>query len=787
MVTNYIKTSLRMLGRNKSYSFINIFGLAIGIASSILILLWVQYEYSYDHFASNHERIYQVKVNFTYNGTVNTAEDNCVPAYLALREADSRIKNTCITSNTYGHSIDFKEKKSGKEVLAVSKEFLEMFGIPILEGNTKALDEPYSIMLNESTAKELFGDQDPIGQFVLYDHAAELKVTGIFKDVPYNSTFWFHALVPIYDYSKKNDWFLGDKDKWDSFYPRIYAEVQPNTSLDEINANVKDLVKKHFNDGSNPELFLHAMDRWHLYEKFVNGKEAGGKIEYVRLFMGIAILILLIACINYMNMATARSERRAKEVGIRKSIGSNRQELIKQFLLESFFVTSVAFLLAMVLVKLSLPDYNTLVQAKLAIDFSSAEFWLLSVGLISITSLLSGCYPAFYFSSFQPIRVLKGKIQVGKDAGLPRKIMVASQYIISVFLVIGVVVIYEQIQHVKRRDLGYNQENLVCYAFNEQMEKSYAAIKNELLNSGVVESVTKSNEGIDVDYFTDYVEWSGKKTTEKIQFSRVSTEYDFTKTNGIRILEGRDFSPDFKSDSNAVLVNKTAVTLMEMKNAIGEKIKTRDRELTIIGVFEDVVRGSPFDPVAPSYVGMLGDGNNHLTLRLSRTDNLSETLKRLDAIFKKLDPMNIDEPMFVTERLTDNFRSINLISKLANLFAFLGIFLTCLGVLGLAAYTAEQRTKELAIRKILGANLNSLLWLLSSYFIRIVIVAILIAAPVSWWVLDNYLQSFSYRISIPWWTIPLTAMAILTFTLLIVVGQVIKTASVNPVSSLRNE
>ena len=787
MVTNYIKTSLRMLGRNKSYSFINIFGLAIGIASSILILLWVQYEYSYDHFAANHDRIYQVKVNFTYNGTVNTAEDNCVPAYLALREADSRIKNTCITSNTYGHSIDFKEKKSGKEVLAVSKEFLEMFGIPILEGNTKALDEPYSIMLNESTAKELFGDQDPIGQFVLYDHAAELKVTGIFKDVPYNSTFWFHALVPIYDYSKKNDWFLGDKDKWDSFYPRIYAEVQPNTSLDEINASVKDLVKKHFNDGSNPELFLHAMDRWHLYEKFINGKEAGGKIEYVRLFMGIAILILLIACINYMNMATARSERRAKEVGIRKSIGSNRQELIKQFLLESFFVTSVAFLLAMVLVKLSLPDYNTLVQAKLAIDFSSAEFWLLSVGLISITSLLSGCYPAFYFSSFQPIRVLKGKIQVGKDAGLPRKIMVASQYIISVFLVIGVVVIYEQIQHVKRRDLGYNQENLVCYAFNEQMEKSYAAIKNELLNSGVVESVTKSNEGIDVDYFTDYVEWSGKKTTEKIQFSRVSTEYDFTKTNGIRILEGRDFSPDFKSDSNAVLVNKTAVTLMEMKNAIGEKIKTRDRELTIIGVFEDVVRGSPFDPVAPSYVGMLGDGNNHLTLRLSRTDNLSETLKRLDAIFKKLDPMNIDEPMFVTERLTDNFRSINLISKLANLFAFLGIFLTCLGVLGLAAYTAEQRTKELAIRKILGANLNSLLWLLSSYFIRIVIVAILIAAPVSWWVLDNYLQSFSYRISIPWWTIPLTAMAILTFTLLIVVGQVIKTASVNPVSSLRNE
>lgn len=787
MVINYIKTSLRMLGRNKSYSFINIIGLAIGIASSILILLWVQYEYSYDHFAANHERIYQVKVNSTYNGTVNTAEDNCVPAYLALREADSRIKNTCITSNTYGHSIDFKEKKSGKEVLAVSKEFLEMFGIPILKGNTKALDEPYSIMLNESTAKELFGNQDPIGQYVLYDQTAELKVTGIFKDVPRNSTFWFHALVPIYDYSKKNDWFLGDKDKWDSFYPRIYAEVEPNNSIDEINANIKDLVKKHFNDGSNPELFLHAMDRWHLYEKFIDGKEAGGKIEYVRLFMGIAILILLIACINYMNMATARSERRAKEVGIRKSIGSSRKELIKQFLIESFFVTSMAFVLAIVLVKLFLPDYNALVRAKLIIDFSSSEFWLLSAGLISITSLLSGFYPAFCFSSFQPIRVLKGKIQVGKNAGLPRKIMVASQYIISVFLVIGVVVVYEQIQYVKSRDLGYNQENLVLYAFNDQIEKNYAAIKNELLNSGVVESVTKSNEGIDVDYFIDYVEWKGKKTTEKIQFSRVSTEYDFVKTNGIRMLEGRDFSPDFKSDSSAALINETAAKIMDMKNPIGEKIKTKDRELTIIGIFEDVVRGSPFDPVAPSYVGMLGDGNNHLTLRLSRTDNLRETLMILNSIFKKIDPMNIYEPMFVTERLTDNFKSIGLVSKLANLFASLAIFLTCLGVVGLAAYTAEQRTKELAIRKILGANLNSLLWLLSNYFVRIVIVAILIASPVSWLALDNYLQSFSYRISIPWWTIPLTAVTILTFTLLIVLGQVIKAASVNPINSLKSE
>ncbi len=787
MFQNYLKTSLRMLGRNKSYSFINISGLAVGIASSVLILLWVWHEYSYDHFANNYKSIYQVKVNVNYNGTVNTQEDNCVPVYLALRNADSRVKNTCLTSNTYGHSIDYKERKSSKEVLAVSKEFLEMFGIPLIKGTIHSLDDPYSILLNESTAKELFGDADPINQLVTYDHVGELKVTGIFKDVPRNSTFWFHAMVPIYDYQQKNNWLYNDKDKWDSFYPRIYAEINPGSDIEEINLHIKDLIKKHFNDGSNPELFLQAMSRWHLYNKFVNGKEAGGKIEYVRLFTWIAILTLLIACINYMNLATARSERRAKEVGIRKSIGSSRSELVQQFLIESFFITGLAFVTGIVLVKLSLPWYNNMVHAQLDIDLASPEFWLLAGSLIIITGLLSGCYPAFYFSSFQPIKVLKGKIQVGRNAGLPRNVLVTAQYVISIFLLIGMVVIYQQIQHVKNRELGYDQENLICFAFNDQMEKNYSAIKNSLLNSGVVEAVTKSNEGIDVDYFTDYVEWSGKQSTEKIQFSRVSTEYDFTKTNGIKVLEGRDFSPAFKSDSNAVLVNKTAVALMEMKDPIGRKIKTRDRELTIIGVVDDVVRGSPFEPVAPSFIGILGDGNNHLTVRLSKTANLSESLNRVNAIFRKLDPMNIDEPQFLNDRFAENFRTIDLIGELANLFAFLGIFITGLGILGLAAYTSSQRTKELAIRKILGANFKTLLWLLSNYFIRIAIVAILIAAPVSWWALDQYLQNYSYRISIPWWTIPLTSFVILVITLIIVFTQVIKAASANPVDSLNHE
>jgi putative ABC transport system permease protein len=784
MWTNYLKTTVRMLGRNKTYSFINIFGLAIGIVSTILILLWVQFEYSYNSFAANHENIYQIKVNVNYDGEINTQDDNCIPVFTKLKNEDSQVKRICITSSTYGHSISFKEKKTNKEVMSVSEEFLDLFQIPLIEGDIRSLDGPYSIMLNESTAKELFGEADPVGQFVTLNNEQEWLVTGIFKDVPYNSTFWFHALIS--NYTQRGEWFLKDKDKWDNFYPRIYLELQPDVSPETFGFRIKDMVKKHFDDGTHPELFLQAMDRWYLYDNFVDGKEAGGKIEYVKLFTWIAILILLIACINYMNLATARSERRAKEVGIRKSIGSHRSELIQQFLIESFLVTAISFLIAMIAVSLYLPSYNNFVHARLAIDFTSSRFWFLVIGLFTVTGLLSGFYPAFYFSSLQPIKVLKGMTR-SNGSGLLRKVMLTFQYVISVFLVIGMLVIYKQIQHAKDRELGYVQENLVLFAMNDQIEKNYNVIKTELLQSGVVEAVNRSNQGIDVDYFTDYVEWEGKQTEGKVVFTRISTDYDYIKTNGIKMLEGRDFSPDIKSDVSAVLINETAVRIMNMKNPIGRKIKIKDRELTIIGVMNDVLRTSPFDPVRPLFAAMLGDGNTHLSLRLSKTDNLSESLKRIDAIFRKLDPMNVDEVMFVDERFAYNFRTIELIGQLSNIFASLAILLTALGVFGLAAYTAEQRTKEMAIRKILGASLGSLLLLLSNYFVRIVFISVLIAAPVAWWIMNNYLKNYSYRIDIPWWTIPLTSLVIFALTLFIVFTQVARTASVNPVNSLKSE
>ncbi|HEY5826183.1 MAG TPA: ABC transporter permease, partial [Cyclobacteriaceae bacterium] len=701
---------------------------------------------------------------------------------------DVRIKNTCYTGWTYGHTINYQDKLFNKEGLAVSEEFLEMFDLPLVAGSAStALKDPYSIMLNESTAKEVFGDKDPIGKLIKWDNNKELRVTAVFKDVPWSSTFWFHALVPASFYEITEQWVTTTGADWNHFWYHVYVEMEPGSEVAEVNGVIQNVVKQHVKDDLNKEIFLQGMDRWYLYGDFENGREAGGKIEYVRLFTWIAIFTLLIACINYMNLSTARSERRAKEIGIRKSIGSHRSELVVQFLLESLLITIMAFVIGVVVVKLSLPSYNTLIHKRLVLDIWSTQFLVFAASLIGITTLLSGFYPAFYFSSFHPIKVLKGKIQVGKNAIIPRNVLVTIQYVFAIFLMVGMIVIYQQIQFAKNRVLGYDKENLIMIPYNDDIRNNYEYSKNELLKTGLIESITRSNQAIYQNYYDEFVEWEGKTNTDKVTFAYVSTDFDYVKTNGLKIAEGRDFSEKYATDSNAVLVNKTAVARMGYENPIGRTIKFREKEWTIIGVLDDMVMDSPFEPVDPLFVGMIGGYHQYLTMRLAKSKDLSAQIKNLETVLRRLNPSNAPEIIFADENVAYKYRAIELVGKLSNLFALLAIVLTILGVLGLAAYTAEQRTKEMAIRKILGAHLNSLLWLLSNYFIRIVIIAILIAAPVSWWALNGYLQNYSYRIAIPWWTIPLAAISMLVLTLFIVFTQVLKTASANPVKALKSE
>lgn len=787
MLQNYIVIALRNLQRNISYSFINIAGLAIGIACSILILLWVLDETSYDSFHSNSEQLSQVWINASYDGKISTFKSVPYPTLLALRNTDSRIKNTVVT-NWGGESLlAVGETRATKRRFYVGEEFLEMFRFPLLKGDpAKVLDNPESIVLTESTAKSLFGDEDPLNKVVRIDNATDLIVTGILKDIPSNSSFEFDCLVP-HKQLEKAAWFLDEGDSWDNYSFQVFVELHPEVDKNQVDASIKNVLAANGQTDVPREFFLHPLKDWRLRSTFENGKISGGMIDYVRGFTTIAIFILVIACINFMNLATARSERRAREVGVRKSVGSRRYELIVQFLGESILITTLAFIFAMFIVEVSLPFFNSLTQKQLSINYASPYFWIASFSLVVLTGVLSGSYPALYLSSFNPVKVLKGKIQVGKNATTPRKVLVVLQFFFATLLIISTIVITEQISFVKRRDLGYNQENLITIPYTNQIEDNFQVIRQELVTSGAVSSVTKSNSPITEIFSNNFFGWPGKPEEQKVLFITIATELDYTKTMGIKILEGRDFIDD--RDTVSVLVNKAAADLMGLENTLGTKVSfwgNNDRA-TIVGVIDNVTMGSPYQVAAPMFVTYMPDWANALTLRLEKTSDLVGALQKVEAVFKKYNSAYPFEYTFVDEQFAKKFSTITLISTLAKLFAFLAILITGLGLLGLASFTAEQRTKEIGIRKVMGASITSLVTLISKEFSWLVIIAFIVSAPIAWYLLTSFLERYPYRIDFPWWALATSGAIALVFALLIVSTQALKAAMSNPAKSLRSE
>jgi putative ABC transport system permease protein len=507
----------------------------------------------------------------------------------------------------------------------------------------------------------------------------------------------------------------------------------------------------------------------------------------VQMFTIIAIFIIVIACINFMNLATARSERRAREVGIRKSVGSRRHELIFQFIGESTFISFLAFAVAVLLAQLLLPAYNDLVQKKLFIDYTSVEFWVFALGMIFITGIVSGSYPAFYLSSFQPVKVLKGKVTVGKGASTPRKVLVTLQFGFSILLIIGTIVIYQQIQLVKGRQLGYDQENLMAVNYTNEVQKNYRAIKLELLASGVVEAVTKSNSSITDINSNNFLGWPGKPEDLRVIFTTIATEYDYTKTMGIKLIEGRDFSEDFKSDTASILINKAALALMNLKDPIGTELDLWGGKRKLIGVVDDVLMGSPYAPVKPMFVILDPEWIDAVTVRLKKTTDLQASVNTVKAVFEKHAPAYPFEYRFADVEFQKKFTNINLTSTLASLFATLTIIITGLGLFGLASFTAEQRTKEIGIRKVLGASVSGLVGLISKDFSRLVIISFVLSAPLAWWLLTKYLERYPIRTDIAWWVFPVTGVIALVFALVIVSTQALRAARSNPVNSLRSE
>ncbi len=788
MLRNYIIVMIRNLFKNRVYSFINIAGLSIGIASSLLILLWVSDELSFNQFIPKHDRLYQVWVNAHFDGRVNSWNSVPMPTYDAMKTVDSKIVRSVVYDWGGNYLLAVGDKKISKSGHFASEEFLEMFEYPMLRGNpAEALDDPSSIVISESTAKALFGDEDPMNKIIRVDDKRDLKVTGIIRDVPKNSSFQFNIIIPWKQLATES-WYNNNKDNWGNYSFQVSVELNDPKSEADVENAVRDMLHKHGQTDMKRELFLHPLDRWRLHSNFTEGKEDGGMIEYVTMFTVIAIFILMIACINFMNLATARSERRAREVGIRKSVGSRRGELVAQFMGESLFISFMATAIAVLLTELVLPFYNSLVQKSLFIDYTSWLFWAFATGLVFVTGLVSGSYPALYLSSFQPVKVLKGKIQAGKSGSTPRKVLVTLQFGFSILLIIGTVVIYQQIMHVKSRDLGYQQENLISIPLTDDLRKNYKPLKEELLQSGAAVSVTRSNSPITAIWSNNFLGWPGKPDDQKVIFATIVTEYDYVKTMGIKLLMGRDFSEEFKSDTAAILVNKAALDLMNLKDPIGTQLDLWEKKRELIGVVDNVLMGNPYAPVGPMFIVLDPGWNNMITVRLAPGNDLKATLKSIEDVFKKHNPAYPFDYQFADVQFAEKFATINMTSDLATLFSALAIIITGLGLFGLAAFTAEQRTKEVGIRKVLGASVGTLVALMSKDFSRLVVAAFLISAPIAWWVLNEVVLShYQYRVHIAWWIFPATGLLALIFALVIVSTQAFRTARANPVKSLRNE
>jgi putative ABC transport system permease protein len=794
MFHNYFKTAWRNLINNKVYSALNIVGLAAGMAVALLIGLWVYYQFSYDRFLPGYEQAYSVKLKTNNNGIINVDATTPLPLADAIKQNVPGVKYVAQPNWIGDHLLISGDKKIFQDGAIEGSDFLKIFQYPFLKGNSNtALRDAYSIVLTESTAKALFGNEDAMNKTVRFDNSHDLKVTGILKDIPSNSTLQFNFIVP-FSYALQNyDWVSKDLLNWRDNSFETFVALQPNVSYAQVEIGLRELEKKYNPEDykvNKAEVMLQPLNEWHLYSDYTNGI-AGGFIDYVKMFSIIGLLVLIIACINFMNLSTARSEKRAREVGIRKSVGSHRSSLIYQFLIEAIFTAFIAFLFALLFVLLALPAFNSLTKSTISIPFSNIFFWLIITGYVLITGLLAGSRPAFYLSSFNPVKVLKGTFQSGKAASLPRKILVVLQFSCSIALIISTIIVYQQIEYAKQRPAGYNANLLVSTDISGSLQQNYEALKNEMLQSGMVTSVTKSSSPITDIWANQRIDnWEGKLPGESLGLSTVGvSDADYFKTMGMQILSGRNFTGSLGADSLTVLLNEAAVKRMRYKQPFNQIITWHDvpQRVKVIGIVKDAVMASPFADAQPTIFAYTPDWSNIITYRLSPTVNTQTAIAKLTAIFNKYNPAYPYQYHFVDESYASKFDFETLIGKLAGLFAALAIFISCLGLFGLAAYMAEQRTKEIGIRKVLGASVPQVWMLLSKEFVVLVLISCVIASPVAYYYLHNWLQQYNYRITINPFVFVMAGIAAIAITIITISFQAIKAAITNPVKSLRTE
>ena len=799
MLQNYFKIAFRNLFKNKVYSFINISGLAIGMAATILIGLWISDELNYNNTFKNKATIAQVFQNQTNNGKTETSPAIPRPLEFALRQDhNDNFKHIIMASWEQPRYLKFGETTIYRTGNAMQEGAPEMLNLQIIEGVRNGLKQKNAIMLSQSAAQTLFGSDAAVGKIIKVNNKSDLIVSGVYKDIPENNSFSeMDYLMPWKHYITTQPWIARSKTAWGNNSFQLFVQIHENTTMEAVTSKIIDVKKNASAETAefNPQLFLFPMQDWYLRNNFENGVQLGGRIEYVWLFGVIGLFVLLLACINFVNLSTARSEKRAIEVGIRKSIGSQRGQLIFQFLSESFLIVLASFIVALGIVLLFLNGFNELASKAIVFPWTTIQFWLLSLVFIFITAFLSGSYPALYLSSFHPVKVLKGTFKSGRYSALPRKILVVAQFTISIALIIGTLVVMNQIQYSKDRPVGYNREGLLQIpVMSAEFDGKHETMRNQFVASGgALSMTTMSAPATNVWSNRSGFTWEGKTLGFQDDFAYTEVNYDFVKTFGLEIIGGRGFSRDFATDSTAVILNETAVNYMGLKNPIGQLIKDDDIEdpappLKIIGVIKDMLVQSPYDPVKQAmYVFDKYNNIAFYNLRLNPKKSTRENLDLIEGVFKKNFPSTPFDFQFVDEEYGAKFSSEERIVSLSRVFTILAIFISCLGLFGLASFVAEQRTKEIGVRKVLGASIKQLWLLLSKDFIRLVIIALLIASPLAYYIMEQWLQKFNYRTTVTWDVFALACFGAILITLITVSFQAIKAAIANPVKSLRTE
>ena len=792
MIRNYLKTALRNLRRNKVFSFINISGLALGMACSLVILLWVKSEYDVDSFNKNSTRLYSVYERQFYNDKVDVFHST--PGLMA--DEMKRVFPEIEYASGFGwinqNSFTLGDKVIEEEGGWAGEDYFKMFNYPLLQGNAQtALNSPSAIAVSKKMAESFFGSaENAINKTIRFNDKRDFKITAVFENTGINASQKFDYLINWYAYLDDNQW-LKDWSININDGPKTFVILQPRADAYAFTARVRNFLHSYYKEqrsGFHIELGIQRFDEMYLHSHFKNGQVDGGRIDYVKLFSIIALFILVIACVNFMNLTTARFMKRAKEIGIRKVAGAIRLSLIKQFIGEAILIAFFSMIAALAIVLLLLPLFNDLTQKHISLPVASPSFWFIIFILAFLTGLVAGSYPAVFLSSFDPIKVLKGSIKAGPRAAFLRKALVVFQFTLSIVLIIGTIVVSKQINYIQTKNLGYDKDNVISIPLQGNLLNKYTTFKQEAVNIPGVKIVTRITQiPTKLTSGTSDVDWQNKNPDEKNLFVWASVGYDFVKTLDLQMLRGRDFAKDYPTDSSGYLLNESALKIINYKDPVGKQFTFWGQHGTIIGVVRDFHFNSLHDPIQPLILRMREDesfGNALVRIEPAKTQ---QALQSLDALSRQLNPKFPFTYQFLDEAYNSLYTSEQMINKLSGYFAFIAIFICCLGLLGLVMFTAEQRIKEIGIRKVLGANTASVFGLLSKDFLVLVFIAFVIASPLAWWAANNWLTGFAYRISISWWMFLLAGFITMVIALATISVQAIKAAMANPVKSLRTE